>query len=465
LGIFTIGTFNAGIPIDQDFTVVATDGDGDSVTGVIQTTIVADVAGNQVGTSGADNIVGGAGDNALAGNAGNDTISGGDGNDYVYGGGGNDTLSGGIGNDVLEGGTGADNLTGNAGNDVFVLSTAAITAGQVDTITDYGTTDIVDIREILNVAGTVDPIADGYLRVTTTGLVQVDLTGGANSWQTVANINIGVSPVQVRYIDGGVVTTINVTPTAPAMEAPSIKSSFSTLIGSTDQAANNNSVLLGAIAGAGLMSASAAAAAPAFDMAGFHNDSGFSQSSLLSSTSLRSIEPMGISAPLDGTAFGLDSGLSSLNNGSGFQQQAVASEGLAGHAAAEAPAVSALSQGNDVPAAAQAADAASFAAGDVAMPSLEALAASVAQQGEGAQAAGNVAQVLADALAGGGGPDIDSLLAGLSGGGDAGETLASHDMAAVSAWDMGASGGFTGFHQSFTMEALVLHQDVVVHQA
>jgi hypothetical protein len=99
------------------------------------------------------------------------------------------------------------------------------------------------------------------------------------------------------------------------------------------------------------------------------------------------------------------------------------------------------------------------------MPSLEALIASVGHQGINGQEAGNVAQVLADALAGGGN-EIDSLLAGLPGdSGNGVDALASHDMAAVSAWDMGMFGGFTAFQHAFTMETLVLHQDAVVQQA
>ena len=140
-----------------------------------------------------------------------DTLTGSSGNDILRGEGGNDTLNGAGGNDTLTGGTGADTLTGGLGNDIFVLS---VPLNNVDTIVDYAAGDIVDITGILNVPGAVDPIADGYLRVTTTGLIQVDLDGGGNSWMTVSNINTGITPT-IRYIDGGVVTDIAVTPVAP----------------------------------------------------------------------------------------------------------------------------------------------------------------------------------------------------------------------------------------------------------
>ncbi|MCF2515414.1 Ig-like domain-containing protein, partial [Sphingomonas sp. G124] len=140
-----------------------------------------------------------------------DTLTGSSGNDILRGDGGNDILDGAGGNDTLVGGTGADTLTGGLGNDTFVLSTPL---NAVDSITDYAAGDIVDITAILNVPGPVNPIADGYLRVTTTGLIQVDLDGGGNSWVTVSTINTGVTPT-IRYVDGGVVTDIAVAPVAP----------------------------------------------------------------------------------------------------------------------------------------------------------------------------------------------------------------------------------------------------------
>ncbi|MFP5077584.1 calcium-binding protein [Rhizobium sp. YIM 134829] len=65
-----------------------------------------------------------------------DWMSGDGGNDTLLGLKGADTLIGGAGNDRLDGGIGKDVLTGGLGNDVFVFSAAA-TAGNVDTITDF----------------------------------------------------------------------------------------------------------------------------------------------------------------------------------------------------------------------------------------------------------------------------------------------------------------------------------------
>jgi hypothetical protein len=237
-----------------------------------------------------------------------------------------------------------------------------------------------------------------------------------------------------------------------------------TQLSSKLQADNTNTVLLGAIAGAGLLAAPAAAETPAFDFGSLHLDSGVSHMSLAASTVLQSVDGRSI-VPMFDSPMAVQEGGKALNNTS-VHEVSMAQQSLAGHAAAEVPAASQLPAGNDVPVASQAADASSFATGDVAMPSLEALMATVGQQGANAQGAGDVAQVLADALAGGGGADIDGLLASLPGsGGNAVDALATHAMASVSAWDMGAFGGFTAVHQAFTMEALVLHQDAVVQQA
>ncbi|WP_394999521.1 DUF5801 repeats-in-toxin domain-containing protein, partial [Sphingomonas sp.] len=222
LGIFSIGAAAVASPIDQNFVVVATDRDGDFATSTLTTTIVPNLTGSLVGTSGADVLDQHLATQAvvLAGNAGDDTLTGGSGNDYLYGGAGNDTLIGNGGNDTLVGGTGADTLTGGAGNDTFVLSNAAITngAGNVDTITDYAIGDVIDLTQILNVAVGTNIFTDGFVRVSiSTGAIQVDLdgaAGGVSSWVTVATMNTGVTPT-FKYLAGGVATTAAVTPTAP----------------------------------------------------------------------------------------------------------------------------------------------------------------------------------------------------------------------------------------------------------
>ena len=112
------------------------------------------------------------------------------------------TITGNAGSNVLQGKGGGDTLYGGAGNDRFVLE-----SGSVDRIMDYGKGDVVDVSLVLNVASGVDALAGGYLRVTTGGLIQVDVDGGANSWVTLGTVN-GSGSVWVKYSSGGTGTTV-----------------------------------------------------------------------------------------------------------------------------------------------------------------------------------------------------------------------------------------------------------------
>lgn len=122
------------------------------------------------------------------------------------------TLVGNAGSNILEGKGGADVLTGGAGKDVFVLSGAPITnpgSANVDRITDYGSGDVVDISQVLSVAAGTNVVSGGYVRVTTGGLVQVDVDGGGNNWVSLSQIN-GIGAVTVKYVSGGIPTSISV---------------------------------------------------------------------------------------------------------------------------------------------------------------------------------------------------------------------------------------------------------------
>ena len=122
------------------------------------------------------------------------------------------TIIGNTGANVLEGKGGADTFYGGKGNDRFVLSYEAVAnpgAQSIDHIMDYAAGDIVDLTQVLNLASGTNPIAGGYLRVTTSGLIQVDVDGGANSWVTLSTIN-GSGSVAVRYLAGGTATNQSV---------------------------------------------------------------------------------------------------------------------------------------------------------------------------------------------------------------------------------------------------------------
>jgi Ca2+-binding RTX toxin-like protein len=140
-------------------------------------------------------------------------LAGGGGDDMLYGSSGNDTLMGGDGNDVLVGGWGADIFTGGAGDDTFVLDASALSdPNAIDTITDYQAGDIVDLSGILDLGAGVDAIADGYLRLTSDGDIQIDLDGGADDWATLAHINTDADQVTFLYLADGATHTFEAVP-------------------------------------------------------------------------------------------------------------------------------------------------------------------------------------------------------------------------------------------------------------
>jgi Ca2+-binding RTX toxin-like protein len=103
----------------------------------------ADGSDQLLGRSGFDQLFGGTGNDTLDGDAGNDFLEGGDGNDSLLGGSGGDRLIGGAGSDVLAGDAGNDTLTGGSWQDLFVLTAINGTAGDIDTITDLQTSDVL----------------------------------------------------------------------------------------------------------------------------------------------------------------------------------------------------------------------------------------------------------------------------------------------------------------------------------
>lgn len=74
----------------------------------------------------------------LEGSPHNDILAGSSARNVLVGGAGNDVLQGRNGSDTLDGGSGSDRLSGGSGADAF-LFTAALGAGEADTITDFTT--------------------------------------------------------------------------------------------------------------------------------------------------------------------------------------------------------------------------------------------------------------------------------------------------------------------------------------
>ena len=336
---------------------------------------------------------------------------------------------------VLEGKAGADTFTGLGGKDVFVLSKAAVDnpgAGNIDRITDYASGDVVDVSQILKVAAGTNVLTGGWLRVTA-DKVQVDMDGGADNWVTLSTINGGSGAVAVRYLSGGAVTNISVSRTAET----AVKSM---------SAANSNSVLVGAIAAAGLMSAPAAAhdamlGDDSFAMIG-------SQSVAVSALSrLPTTEGPFRSALSGEIRETVDAGAERLSSNVFGDHAVNMSNPLVAEVAAPAAQVTEFLRGTDIPAQADVQAHAALVAQGVAMPAADIAAAPAAN------ANGEVARVVAEALSGGGGNPIDALLDALPGNAHAAVA------AAIGGWEAGHMTAFVSAHAGFSVEALAIHVD------
>jgi hypothetical protein len=90
--------------------------------------------------------------------------------------------------------------------------------GHIDSITDYAAGEVVDITQILNVSAGTNVLSAGFLRVTTSGLIQIDMNGGGNDWVTLSTVN-GSGAVTVKYLSGGTAATLAVARVADAQSA------------------------------------------------------------------------------------------------------------------------------------------------------------------------------------------------------------------------------------------------------
>ncbi len=157
---------------------------------------------NLTGGSAGDRLIGDSAANVLRGGLGADSLGGGGGNDSLFGGEGADTIDGGSGNDTIVGGDGADVLTGGSGSDHFVFNSFD---GTKDTIKDLAVTGTSQDTIVLSFNlfqgftgdDPFDLIGSGFLRMQSLGVnqsaMQIDVDGGADNWQTLAEFNVAVT--------------------------------------------------------------------------------------------------------------------------------------------------------------------------------------------------------------------------------------------------------------------------------
>ena len=287
-------------------------------------------------------------------------------------------IYGNAGNNILSGGGGADYLIGGAGNDFFVL-----TAGSVATIGDYAVGEVIDVTQIVSVGIGVNLVADGYVRVTSGGQLQMDGNGGGDSWTTLANVS-GSSAVTIRYIHGGLATDLSIARSgqaqAMAMAASVVVAVADKVMVDSDQTPapdSTDSDIDQPQASSPLELASGDA----------------SQANLLGST----VEAAPLHEPVEATAFH-----AKAEPVSALADSAPVWQPSAPVAATEAPV--------------EAAAAAQLAAHGVAMPAAEMLAAIAAKPvADTAELHGLAGELVADLLHGSASPTIDGLLAALPG--------------------------------------------------
>jgi len=231
----------------------------------------------------------------------------------------------------------------------------------------------------------------------------------------------------------------------------------------TESRSATNSVLMGALAAAGIAAEGAAAATTTASLAATTALTGAGQHT-------QSLTPVAVDA----------AGGSHANNdlmAGGTTGSAHAAPQSAGHAdpgssAAQSAAGSnaheqaptELLQGTQAPANDAAANQSVATAASIAMPAAAQLAAAAAAAGDGAAHNQVIGQVLADALHGGGnGPTIDSVLNALPGQADAQAALQA--LASHGGGDNSVFGSFVQANPHFSMEQMVVHADAAPSHA
>ena len=129
--------------------------------------------------SGKDRLYGDANDNRFMGGEGADRLHGKNGNDVLFGGDGNDFLNGGYGNDTMNGGAGNDYFAAGYDDDTFQFD--ALAAGEVDTISIVGRSDVLDFRGAVSSLNQLDIEIDSSNPSNKTATITIDVSGGTHT--------------------------------------------------------------------------------------------------------------------------------------------------------------------------------------------------------------------------------------------------------------------------------------------
>jgi VCBS repeat-containing protein len=160
-------------------------------------------------------------DDMFTGTTGNDTLTGNANSNVLAGGAGDDTLNGGAGDDLIAGGQGNDILTGGTGSDVFKWALAdkgTSASPAADTVTDFGATDKLDLRDLLqgethagNNAGNLDQ----YLHFNISGgttTVEIKSSGSGGVDQTIkltgVDLSAGVTVQNGESVDHAIINDL-----------------------------------------------------------------------------------------------------------------------------------------------------------------------------------------------------------------------------------------------------------------
>jgi Ca2+-binding RTX toxin-like protein len=175
LGVFSYGEDSDGLPIELDYNIIGTDGDGDSITGSLDVNLYPAGA-------------------TLEGDDLNNMLNGTNNTDYLLGRDGNDILFGNGGDDLLIGGYGDDEMTGGSGKDAFLFSLAANSGN--DTIKDFEAgNDKLNFIDVLDLDGNSQFNLNDAINAISDSGASGDITISLNNGGSVTLQGIGTGAV------------------------------------------------------------------------------------------------------------------------------------------------------------------------------------------------------------------------------------------------------------------------------